>query len=180
LSKLSGFTTLVPDLYRGKVAVNHEEAGHLFTGLDWQGAVQDIAGSVKYLKEQGCKKVSITGYCMGGAIALAAAVHVGKELTATVPFYGIPKDQLADVTQIKIPVQCHFGTADASKGFSAPEDQDVLEAKLKKGGVEYEFYRYEGAQHAFCHKDGPKYDEKACNLAFERMIAFLKKHMGSE
>lgn len=30
-----GFRALVPDLYRGKVAKDAEEAGHLMSGLDW-------------------------------------------------------------------------------------------------------------------------------------------------
>ena len=34
-----GYRTLVPDLYRGKVATDHEEAGHLMNDLDWQGGV---------------------------------------------------------------------------------------------------------------------------------------------
>ena len=38
------FVALVPDLYRGKVATDNEEAGHLMNNLDWPGAIQDIAG----------------------------------------------------------------------------------------------------------------------------------------
>lgn len=34
------------------------EAQHLMEGLDWQGAVKDIGASVKWLKENGSKKVS--------------------------------------------------------------------------------------------------------------------------
>jgi carboxymethylenebutenolidase len=65
-SEKSGFVTLIPDLYRGKVAEDSEEAGHLMNNLDWQGAVQDISGAVKYLKEkEGCKKVGVVGFCMG-------------------------------------------------------------------------------------------------------------------
>lgn len=37
-----GFKVLVPDLYRGKVAKDGEEAGHLLEGLDWPGAIEDI------------------------------------------------------------------------------------------------------------------------------------------
>ena len=38
---------LVPDLYRGKVATNHEDAGHLMGDLDWKGAVDDIQGCAR-------------------------------------------------------------------------------------------------------------------------------------
>jgi carboxymethylenebutenolidase len=56
----------VPDLYRGKVATNHEQAGHYFNDLDWQGAIMDIQGAVNFLRSKGCLKVGVTGFCMGG------------------------------------------------------------------------------------------------------------------
>ena len=31
----------MPDLYRGKLGLEAEEAGHLMRGLDWAGAVAD-------------------------------------------------------------------------------------------------------------------------------------------
>lgn len=52
------------DIYRGKCAKNREEAGHLIGGLDWQGAVADIIGNVKYLKSTGCTKVGVLGFCI--------------------------------------------------------------------------------------------------------------------
>ena len=52
-------TVVVPDFYRGKVTSDYEEAGHLMSGLDWSGALQDIAGAAKFLKSKGCKKVRL-------------------------------------------------------------------------------------------------------------------------
>lgn len=49
-----------------------KEAGHLVSGLDWEGAVKDIEGAAKYLKELGCIKIGVTGFCMGGALAIAS------------------------------------------------------------------------------------------------------------
>ena len=40
---------LVPDLYRGKVTTDHEEAGHFMGDLDWQGEVQDIQGCARWV-----------------------------------------------------------------------------------------------------------------------------------
>ena len=57
IGELGHFVTLVPDLYRGKVATDREEAGHLATGLDWSGAVSDIKGAAKFLMNKGCTKV---------------------------------------------------------------------------------------------------------------------------
>jgi carboxymethylenebutenolidase len=55
------FLTVVPDLYRGEVATDHERAGHLMSGLDWPGAVQDIQGAANYLKSRGVEKIGVTG-----------------------------------------------------------------------------------------------------------------------
>jgi carboxymethylenebutenolidase len=54
---------LIPDLYRGKVGLDVAGAQHLMEGLDWQGAVKDIRGSVNW-KANGSSKVGVTGYCM--------------------------------------------------------------------------------------------------------------------
>ena len=56
-------------------------------------------------------QVGVTGFCMGGALTLAAAA-LAPEVDAAAPFYGIPGADLADVSKIKIPIQCHFGDAD--------------------------------------------------------------------
>jgi carboxymethylenebutenolidase len=36
---VEGFKVLCPDMYRGKVAKDTENAGHLLTGLDWKDAL---------------------------------------------------------------------------------------------------------------------------------------------
>ena len=67
ISERGNFVTLVPDLYRGKVATDRETAGHYAADLDWPGAVQDIAGAAKYLKEKGG---SILGTLQSGLFSL--------------------------------------------------------------------------------------------------------------
>jgi carboxymethylenebutenolidase len=57
IGEMGKFVTLVPDLYRGKIATDTEQAGHLMGELDWPGAVKDIQGAAKYLLENGCTKV---------------------------------------------------------------------------------------------------------------------------
>jgi carboxymethylenebutenolidase len=59
IGKMGQFVTIVPDLYRGKLAKDNEEAGHLMNNLDWLGAVQDIKAAAKHLKSLGCNKVCI-------------------------------------------------------------------------------------------------------------------------
>eukprot|EP01094_Clydonella_sp_ATCC50884_P017498 TRINITY_DN3063_c0_g1_i1.p1 TRINITY_DN3063_c0_g1~~TRINITY_DN3063_c0_g1_i1.p1 ORF type:complete len:234 (+),score=72.91 TRINITY_DN3063_c0_g1_i1:45-746(+) len=174
----AGFCALVPDLYRGEVATDNEHAGHLMGGLDWAGAVADIAGAAKYLRdEQGCTKVGVVGFCMGGALALAAAALTGKPLIdAASCFYGIPSAELADPAKIKIPVQCHFGNEDTLAGFSDPAAANALEEKLKAGGVTHEMHRYP-AQHAFANRASERYHEESANKALAATYAFFKANM---
>ena len=36
---IQGFQVIIPDIYRGKVAIDHEKAGHLMNDLNWGSAV---------------------------------------------------------------------------------------------------------------------------------------------
>lgn len=67
------FRVLVPDLYKGVVGVDREEASHLLTSLDYHLAVEEIGHAARYLLSTGSTKVGITGSCMGGALSFAAA-----------------------------------------------------------------------------------------------------------
>lgn len=95
--------------------------------LDWSGAVKDIAACARFLKEKGCSKVGVTGFCMGGALSFAAAALV-PEVDAAAPFYGIPSPDLCDVSTIKIPLQCHFGDQDQVNGCYPIRFQTYLNA----------------------------------------------------
>ncbi|KAL3702232.1 hypothetical protein R1sor_020254 [Riccia sorocarpa] len=185
-----GYRTLIPDLYRGKVGLDIAEAQHLMEGLDWQGAVKDIAASVQWLKENGSKKVGVTGFCMGGALALASAVLV-PEVDAAVGFYGTPNPGLADVTKVKIPVQAHFGELDGFKGFSDVETAKALEEKLKQAGVPHEIYIYPKVAHAFMNASpeavkrgkaelgAPDLDTGVIDTAWSRFSAWFTKYLSA-
>eukprot|EP00270_Netrium_digitus_P016132 TRINITY_DN574_c0_g1_i1.p1 TRINITY_DN574_c0_g1~~TRINITY_DN574_c0_g1_i1.p1 ORF type:complete len:241 (-),score=83.84 TRINITY_DN574_c0_g1_i1:339-1061(-) len=180
-----GFRTLIPDLYRGKVALEAAEAEHLMEGLDWQGAVEDIAASAQWLKDTGTKKVGVLGFCMGGALAVASAVKV-EAISAVVSFYGTPPDVLADATQAKVPVQAHFGELDSFEGFSDVKAAKALGEKLAASGIPHEIHLYPGQGHAFMatspeavkRKEGQgfaKHDQEAVELAWSRVGEWLGK-----
>ncbi|TPX72750.1 hypothetical protein SpCBS45565_g00340 [Spizellomyces sp. 'palustris'] len=172
-----GSLAISPDLYRGKVATEADEANHCMSSLDWSRAIEDIKNAVKFLKSKGAEKVGITGFCMGGALTLASSINV-PDLAAGVVFYGVPEN--ADPKQVKIPLQFHFGDKDESKGFSDKETADKLKAGLKEAGKDVsEFYQYPDADHAFMNEEAPAYpyNPEAAKLAFDRSISFFKKHL---
>ena len=175
-----GYRALVPDLFRGRTAAVGDEANHLVEGLDFQDAFsQDVRGALQHLKKNG-KKAGITGYCIGGAIALLAAMHL-KEPDAAVVYYGIPPSEAGDPATIEIPLQCHFARQDE---FFTPAKAEQLEQRLKEGKVPYEFYWYD-AKHGFCNPNPEgnaglgHYNPQAAHEAWERSVRFFKNTLRS-
>lgn len=182
-----GYKALIPDLYRGKVGLDVAEAQHLMDGLDWQGAIKDIRASVSWLKANGSQKVGVTGYCMGGALAIASGVLI-PEVDAVVAFYGVPSAGLADPSQTKAPVQAHFGELDNFVGFSDITAAKSLEEKLKASGIPHEVHVYPGIGHAFMNTspDGTKRrkamglndeDKEAVDLAWSRFGSWMSRYL---
>lgn len=168
-------TVLVIDMYRGKVAIDREEAGHLMSGLNWDGAVQDVEAGARYLKSLGCSKVGATGFCMGGALSFLAALRC-PDISAAAPFYGIPRDSSIDLTGIKVPVQAHFGEKDDVVGFSSPAEYEPLNTKLTEAKVPYEMFTYP-CGHGFTNPNNPNYNPEATKLAFSRLYEFMHKSL---
>jgi carboxymethylenebutenolidase len=166
----AGYRTLVPDLYRGKIAKGADEANHLMANLNLADAAeQDIRGAGQYLK-QSSKKVAVGGFCMGGALTIFAAVRV-PEMDAGACFYGIPDLPAAEIKKIKIPLICHFANKD---GWITPAKVNDLEAALQQSKSQFEIYRYD-AQHGFMNETRPGvYDAASAKLAWDRTLKFLK------
>jgi carboxymethylenebutenolidase len=173
----AGYRALVPDLYRGKVALEANEAKHLMEGLNFgEAAGQDIRGAVQYLKKDS-KKVGVTGFCMGGALTVLSAVNV-PEADAGVIWYGYPPLEYVDASKVKMPLLGHWATQDQAFPISGV---DALEKKLREAKVRFEFHRYD-AKHAFANEAADtkklemlKYDRQAAELAWQRTMDFLAK-----
>ncbi len=176
----AGYRALVPDLYRGKVALAANEAEHLMTSLNFGDAAgQDVRGAVQFLKGKS-KKVGVTGFCMGGALTLLSAVNV-PEVDAGVAWYGFPPLEYVDASKIKIPLMGHWATEDVPFPIAKVAE---LEKKLTAANVKFEFHRY-NAKHAFANETADskklamlKYDPVAAELAWKRTMAFLAKNLG--
>jgi carboxymethylenebutenolidase len=177
----AGYRALVPDLYRGQLALAENEAQHLMQGLDFGSAAgQDVRGAVQHLKGSGSAKVGVTGFCMGGALTVLAAVNV-PEADAFIVWYGCPPLEYVDASKIKGPVLGHFGLQDTVFPIT---QADALEKKLKDAGVSVEIHRYP-AKHAFANETADSkhlaylgYNAAAADLAWQRTMPFLAKHLG--
>jgi len=175
-----GYNALVPDLYKGQLALAENEAQHLMTGLDFgDAASQDIRGAVQYLKAAGATKVGVTGYCMGGALTLLSA-QFAPEVDAAAIWYGYPPAEYVDANRIKVPLMGSWGIYDDVFPIAGV---DALEAKLNAAGVAYTFDRY-AAKHAFANEEADsknlpylQYDPQAAVKAWDKMVAFFASNL---
>ena len=173
---LAGFVALAPDALSasGGTPADETQMRELFGKLDLTVTRNNFIKAVDYLKTRpdSTGKIGCVGFCWGGAMSNQLAVHV-PDLKAAVPFYGRQPDA-ADVPNIKAAVQLHYGGLDERVNAGIP----AYEEALKKAGVKYELYVYEGAQHAFHNDTAPtRYNEAAAKLAWERTIKFLKEKL---
>jgi carboxymethylenebutenolidase len=168
----AGYNALAPDLYKGRLTASPDEANHLMSGLDFPDAThQDLRGAARHL-EGLSGKVGVMGFCMGGALTIAALVHI-PELAAGICFYGIPPKEFADPAKIKQAFQGHFANQD---DWCTPAAVDALESAMKGAGASPEIYRYDAA-HAFFNERSAAYDVASANRAWERTAAFLEKRL---
>ena len=176
----AGYQALVPDLYRGKLALEENEAIHLMNELNFEDAAsQDIHGAVQYLKNAGSLKVGVTGFCMGGALTLLSSLFA-PELDAVVIWYGYPPLEYVDATRIHAPIMGHWGIHDDVFPINGV---DELEKKLTASSVSFEFFRYD-AKHAFANEEADskhlaylKHNAQAAELAWNRTMEFFKKYL---
>jgi carboxymethylenebutenolidase len=166
----AGYNALAPDLYKGRLTAVPDEANHLMSGLDFPDATtQDLRGASQHLKA-GSSKVGVMGFCMGGALTIAALVHI-PDLAVGVCFYGIPPKEFADPATIKAPFQGHFANLD---DWCTPAAVNDLEAAMKAAGRKPEIYRYDAA-HAFFNERSAAYNLAAANQSWDRMAGFLER-----
>jgi carboxymethylenebutenolidase len=176
----AGYRALVPDLYRGKVALEAHEAEHLMTNLNFGDAAgQDVRGAIQHLKGSGSSKVGVTGFCMGGALTLLSVANV-PEVDAAVPYYGFPPLEYIDAKKIKAPLMGHYAIDDVPFPIAKV---DELEKKLKEAGVKYEFHRYK-AKHAFANEEANskklamlEYNPQLAEQAWTRTVEFFDRQL---
>ena len=168
-----GFIAIAPDLYRGKLATNPQEAGKFMQELQLEDGLNTIDEAIKTASEKYAKKeFGISGYCMGGTYALQAACKL-ENIHAAAPFYGDTPDEFT-LQNLKCPVLFISGTKD---GWINTEKVAELERVAKANNLPIESVAYE-ADHAFFNNTRPEvYDEEAAKDAWRRVLEFFKKNL---
>ncbi|MFJ4206737.1 dienelactone hydrolase family protein [Streptomyces sviceus] len=150
----------------------------------------DIAGAAAHLRAQPGSngKVGVIGFCSGGRQAFLAACDV-PSLDAAVDCWGgsilpqppdparpgpAPKGVIHRAPDMAMPLLGIFGNDDLNP---SPDQVDEIERVLTKHGKSFEFFRYDGAGHAFFASDKPNYRQEQAVDGWERVFAFYDKHL---
>jgi len=164
-----GFVAIAPDLYRGTIATNAEDASKLMHALQIDDGLDTIRNAMFSATEKyGISHFGITGYCMGGTFALRAACEL-EGISAAVPFYGdIPGDDV--LQQLKVPTIFVSGTRDQ---WISPEKVAGLEDATERFELPVQSLKYD-ADHAFFNDTRPEvYDATAAADAWAKAVAFF-------
>ncbi|MGK2950081.1 MAG: dienelactone hydrolase family protein [Acidimicrobiales bacterium] len=174
-----GFVALAPDLYHGESTTEPDEAGKLMMALNLAQAAKDMAGAVDEAgRRAGGDRVGVTGFCMGGGLALVLATQRPDKVKACVPWYGlIPwPDAQPDWSRLDAAVLGHYAEND---GFFTPEAAAGLESDLKGLGKEAEIIVHSGVDHAFFNDTRPEvYDASTAGRAWAQTVGFFHEHLG--
>lgn len=170
---LEGYLAIAPDALSplGGTPADPDAAAPLFQKLDRAANIKNFVAAVAYLKTHPLStgKVGCMGFCWGGGVTNQVAVN-SPDLAAGVPFYGL-QPAAEDVPKIKAALLLHYAGQDDRINSGIPAYEDAL----KKAGIDYKLYMYEGAGHAFFNDtSAARYNKEAAALAWQRTLAFFK------
>ena len=189
----AGYVTIAPDLYARFNAPSGDSATDFTIFRDYAQKLVDaqvdgdleaaalwIRARVGSGPAQRPPKIGVTGFCMGGAIALrqsvdsqaydAAAIWYGKVRLG--PSGGPPTEMsLAYADEIRVPLLGSFGARDSSIPV---EDVRALQARLK---VPNDVKIYENAGHAFFDDQRSAYVASAAADAWNRTLAWFARYL---
>jgi carboxymethylenebutenolidase len=170
-----GYRVLAVDLYGGRSATTHEQAGKLLESVRDDVAGREIDAAIAQLAAGG-RPVAVVGFSMGAKHALAAALR-NSAVRATVLWYGETIKDPAKLRQLAGPALLIVGSHD---GDAAAENAAAFSQAADAAGVGAEVYIYPGADHAFAQplfNAGKTYDPVAADVAWRLSQDFLKRRL---
>ena len=177
-----GYLALAPDIFwrfapgvelDPDVPEQLQQAFGYFQQYNANDGVKDIEAAIHHLRRsEGCAKVGLVGYCLGGRLAYMAAART--DISASVGYYGVMIDQMLNESHaIANPLMLHIPTADHFVGADA---QQAIHDGLG-GHPKVALHDYPGLDHGFTAEMGDRRDEAGAALADSRTQAFFTQHL---
>ncbi|HXN76307.1 MAG TPA: dienelactone hydrolase family protein [Gemmatimonadaceae bacterium] len=178
-----GFIAIAPDLLTmknlpdGPDSVVAPLATAAIRTLDpaWVQKQLDAVGQYGMSLPAAEPRYGIVGFCWGGGVSFAQAVH-SPGLGASVVYYGV-SPKTSDLASVRAPVLGLYGGNDARVDATIPPADSALRAL----GRTYTYSIYPGAGHGFLRQqagmDGANL--AATRAAWPATIAWFRKYLGS-
>jgi carboxymethylenebutenolidase len=122
--------------------------------------------------------IGVTGYCLGGALALRTAAAHPADVAAVAAFHpGRLATDAPDSPHLladRIGAEVYVAAADRDQSMPV-EQQQRLDAALTDAGVVHVVEQYDGAQHGFTMSDTAAYDEGATERHWQALLALFER-----
>ena len=128
-------------------------------------------------------KIAVTGYCLGGGLAIRTAIQYPDRVAVASSFHAgnlateTPNSPHHFLSQIK--AELYIAHADNDKSMP-PEQIERLNKALEQSGIKYEVEIYKGAAHGFTMADLPAYNEAALKRHWEKLFNLLERSLPSD
>ncbi|MEO6834656.1 MAG: dienelactone hydrolase family protein [Candidatus Tumulicola sp.] len=173
----AGFAAIAPDLYARFGAPSGDNGSDVATfrpyakRLDRARYDGDARAAAMWLATKfPSTKTGIVGFCMGGRIAMLAAIDNDGVFCAVCPFYGPLNDVKPE--ELRIPICGSYGARDS--GIPAESVRAFTEELLVPNDIRI----YDDAGHAFFDDQRSAFVPAAAADAWKRTVAFLGKYAG--
>ena len=126
-------------------------------------------------------KIGVTGYCMGGRLAITAAGTFPDRVAAAASFHGgrLANDAPDSPHLLAPKMRGRVYVAGAIEDPSFSDEEKVrLDEALTKAGVEHTVLTYEGAKHGWVPSDTPVHNEAAAERHYEALFGLLRETVG--
>lgn len=184
----AGYLVLMPDLFYRLGAYTAPDARELFSNPEVRAAwwarhdavhtaaklVADVGHYLAYLDGG---KVGVTGYCMGGRLAMTTAATYPDRIAAVAAFH--PGGLVTDAPDSphlsfgKITAEVYIAGAIEDATFTDAQRETVA-ATLDAAGVKNTVEQYD-AKHGWVPTDTPVHDAAAAELHWEMLLALFER-----
>ena len=169
------FVAFAPDLFEGQVATTIAGAKRLRAKPKREPTYKTLIHVIEQLSNhpavQGAT-IGVIGFSMGGHWALWLSQRPELPIGATVTFYGA---RAGDYTNSRAVFLGHFAEKDDLVSDAALKK---LKKSLETAGRVAEIFVYSDTSHWFFESDrADAFNSQAAELAWERTVKFLRKHL---
>lgn len=177
-----GFNVWCPDLFfRSEPGLELDPTNQsqfqlgveLMQEIDETKTLADLESARAQLAQKlGHEQIVSVGYCMGGRLVVLFADR--SPIKAAVSYYGVSLENTLPTIGVQAaPTLLHIAELDS---YVPAETRAVIEADVAQRSG-WESYVYADSDHAFARPNGVHYKAETDQLASERSLAFIKKHV---